>query len=97
MMGRTGFNISLGTVPSYSESTDGMTLDAVRDNSPAQKAGLRAGDKIVKLAGRDVRNVSDYTFVLGEMKAGTEYEVEIVRGAERLTLKIVPAPAATRR
>lgn len=96
MMGRTGFNVSLGTVPSYSESTDGMTLDAVRDNSPAQKAGLQAGDKIVKLAGRDVRNVSDYTFVLGEMKAGTEYEVEIVRGAERLTLKIVPAPAARR-
>ena len=96
MMGRTGFNVSLGTVPSYSESTDGMTLDAVRDNSSAQKAGLRAGDKIVKLAGRDVRNVSDYTFVLGEMKAGAEYEVEIVRGAERLTLKIVPAPAARR-
>jgi Zn-dependent M28 family amino/carboxypeptidase len=37
MGGRTGFNVSLGTVPSYSESTDGMTLDAVRDDSPAQK------------------------------------------------------------
>jgi hypothetical protein len=52
MGGRTGFNVSLGTVPSYSESTDGMTLDAVRDASPAQKAGLKAGDKIVKLAGK---------------------------------------------
>jgi hypothetical protein len=30
------------------------------------------------------------------MKAGIEYEVEIVRGAEKLTLKIVPTPAARR-
>ena len=96
MGGRTGFSVSLGTVPSYSESTDGMTLDAVRDDSPAQRAGLRAGDKIVRLAGRDIRNVYDYTFVLGEMKAGVEYAVEIVRGGERLTLKIVPVPAARR-
>jgi S1-C subfamily serine protease len=45
----------------------------------------------VKLAGRDVRNVYDYTAALGEMKAGQEYEVEIVRGSERLKLKLTPA------
>jgi hypothetical protein len=91
VMGRsTGFRVSLGTVPSYADSSDGMVLDAVRDNSPAAKAGLRAGDKIVKLAGKDVRNVMDYTYILGEMKAGQEYEVVIQRGAEKLILKIVP-------
>ncbi|HEX8289628.1 MAG TPA: M20/M25/M40 family metallo-hydrolase [Pyrinomonadaceae bacterium] len=89
--GRTGFNVSLGTVPSYAESTDGMLIDAVRDDSPAAKAGLKAGDKIIKLAGRDVRNVQDYTFVLGEMKAGEEYEVVIMRGIDKLVMKIVPA------
>jgi S1-C subfamily serine protease len=83
--------VSLGTVPSYGDSIDGMLIDAVRDDSPAAKAGLKAGDKIVKLAGRDVRNVQDYTFVLGELKAGEEYEVVVTRGAEKLTLKIVPA------
>ena len=96
MGGRRGFNVSLGTIPSYGDSTDGLVLDGVRDNSPAAKAGLKAGDKIVKLAGHDVRNVQDYTFVLGEMKAGEEYEVVIMRGAERSTLKIVPAAAAPR-
>jgi S1-C subfamily serine protease len=38
-----------------------------------------------------VRNVYDYTAALGEMKAGQEYEVEIVRGSERLKLKLTPA------
>jgi Zn-dependent M28 family amino/carboxypeptidase len=92
MGGRMGFNVSLGTIPNYADNNnDGLLLDGVRDDSPAARAGLKAGDKVVRLAGRDVRNATDYTFVLGEMKAGVEYEVEIVRGAERLKLKIVPA------
>ena len=87
----TGFRVYLGTIPNYADASDGLLLDGVRDDSPAAKAGLKAGDKIVKLAGRDIRNVYDYTYALGEMKAGQEYEVEIVRGSERLTLKITPA------
>ena len=89
--GRTmGFRVYLGTIPNYADSNDGLKLDGVRDDSPASKAGLKAGDKIVKMAGREVKNVYDYTYALGEMKAGQEYEVEIVRGSERLTFKIIP-------
>ena len=86
-----GFRVYLGTIPNYADSNDGLKLDGVRDDSPASKAGLKAGDKIVKMAGREVKNVYDYTYALGEMKAGQEYEVEVVRGSERLTLKITPA------
>jgi aminopeptidase YwaD len=86
-----GFRVYLGTIPNYGEAKDGLLLDGVRDDSPASKAGLKAGDKIVRLAGRDVRNVYDYTYALGEMKAGQEYEVEAVRAGEHLKLKITPA------
>jgi len=87
----TGFRVYLGTIPNYAESNDGLLLDGVRDDSPAAKAGLKAGDKVVKLAGRDLRNVYDYTYALGEMKAGQEYDVEVLRGGERLKFKITPA------
>jgi len=87
----SGFRVYLGTIPNYAESNDGLKLDGVRDDSPASKAGLKAGDRIVKMAGHEVKNVYDYTYALGEMKAGQEYEVEIVRGSERLTLKITAA------
>lgn len=95
-MGQVRLTVSLGTIPSYGDTTDGMVLDGVRENSPAAKAGLKAGDKVMKLAGKDVRNAMDYTYVLGSMKAGEEYQVEIIRGTERMTLKIIPAPAARR-
>ena len=88
---RTGFNVYLGTIPNYADSTDGLLLDGVRDDSPAAKAGLKAGDRIVKIGNREVKNVYDYTFALGEMKAGQEYVVELMRGSEKLTLKITPA------
>lgn len=87
----TGFRVYLGTIPNYADTNGGLLLDGVRDDSPAAKAGLKAGDRIVKMAGRDVRNVYDYTYALGEMKAGEEYEVKILRGTERLNLKITPA------
>ena len=87
----SGFRVYLGTIPNYGEAKDGLLLDGVRDDSPAAKAGIKAGDKIVKMAGHEVKNVYDYTYALGEMRAGQEYEVEVVRGSERLTLKITPA------
>src|ERR1041384_6528021 len=86
-----GFRVYLGTMPNYADTNDGLLLDGVRDDSPAAKAGLKAGDKIVKLAGKDIRNVYDYTYALGEMKAGQEYVFEVMRGTEKLILKITPA------
>jgi hypothetical protein len=87
---RTGFRVYLGTIPNYADSNDGLKLDGVRDDSPAARAGLKAGDKVVKLAGRDVKNVYDYTYALGEMKGGQEYEVVVMRDGQRLTMKITP-------
>jgi len=86
----TGFRVYLGTIPNYSDTNDGLLLDGIRDDSPASKAGLKAGDKIVKIGTRDIKNVYDYTYALGEMKAGEEYSIEVMRGGEKLSLKIKP-------
>lgn len=96
MGARTTFSVSLGTIPSYAEGNDGLTIDGVRDGSPAAKAGLKGGDKIIKLAGKDVRNISDYMFAMSVMKPDQEYEVTVKRGDETLTLKITPTAAARR-
>lgn len=90
-MGRsTGFRVYLGTIPNYADTTDGLLLDGVRDDSPASKAGLKTGDRVVKIGNHEIRNVYDYTYALGEMKAGEEYVLEVMRGGEKLVMKIKP-------
>jgi len=88
----TGFRVYLGTIPNYADTNDGLLLDGVRDDSPAAKAGLKAGDRIVKIGDCEIKNVYDYTYALGEMKAGEEYLLGVVRGTEKLTVKIRPEP-----
>ncbi|HSB08489.1 MAG TPA: M28 family peptidase [Blastocatellia bacterium] len=85
-----GFRVYLGTVPNYSDQSDGMKLDGVRPGSPAEKAGLRAGDIITRLAKTPVKNVYDYTYALGEMRPGEEVEVMIKRDGKEMTVKITP-------
>ena len=88
-MGR-GFRVYLGTVPNYSDQSEGMKLDGVRPGSPAEKAGLRAGDFIVKLGKMPIKNVYDYTYALGEMRGGEEVEVVLRRDGKEMSLKITP-------
>jgi hypothetical protein len=85
-----GFRVYLGTVPNYSDQSDGMKLDGVRPGSPAEKAGLRAGDIVLKLGKTPIKNVYDYTYALGEMRPGEEIEALIKRDGKEVTVKIVP-------
>jgi aminopeptidase YwaD len=85
-----GFRVYLGTVPNYSDQSDGMKLDGVRPGSPAERAGLRAGDIVVKLARIPIKNVYDYTYALGEMRPGDEVEIIIKREGREMSLKITP-------
>jgi aminopeptidase YwaD len=85
-----GFRVYLGTVPNYSDQSDGLKLDGVRPGSPAEKGGLRAGDIVVKLGKMPIKNVYDYTYALGEMRGGEEVEAVIRRDGKEMTVKITP-------
>jgi hypothetical protein len=85
-----GFRVYLGTVPNYSDQNDGLKLDGVRPGSPAEKAGMRAGDVVIKLGKMAIKNVYDYTYALGEMRGGEEVEAVIRRDGKEMTLKITP-------
>ena len=85
-----GFRVYLGTVPNYSDQSDGMKLEGVRPGSPAEKAGMRAGDIVVKLGKMPIKNVYDYTYALGEMRGGEEIEAVIRREGKEMTVRITP-------
>ncbi|HXG24034.1 MAG TPA: M28 family peptidase, partial [Chthonomonadales bacterium] len=80
------FRVSLGTIPDYAAEVEGVMLSGVRPGSPAEKAGLRAGDIIVKFGERSIRNVQEYTIALSEHKPGDVVKIVVKRGKETLTL-----------
>lgn len=83
-----GFRVTLGIVPDYSEEVQGMKVGDVRTGTPAEKAGIKPGDVIVKLGGREIKNIYDYTYALGDFNPGDEVEVVVLRGDEKLSFKV---------
>ena len=88
---RAGLRAYLGTVPDYAQSDiEGVKLSGVGKGGPADKAGIKGGDIIKSLAGKDVKNIYDYTYVIEALKIGEEIEIEIDRKGEQLKMKITP-------
>ena len=88
---RAAMRAYLGTVPDYSQGDEpGVKLSGVSPVGPAAKAGVRGGDIIVGLGGKDILNIYDYTAILGELKVNTETEIIVKRSGSRVTLKITP-------
>jgi len=87
-----GYGASLGTIPDYTGAPDdrpGMVLAGVRAGGPAAEAGLLRGDRVVELAGRQVRDIYDLMYILREVKPGEEGNVIVERGEERIEATVV--------
>jgi len=76
-----------GLIPDPSESkVSGVMLGGVRPDSPAERAGLRAGDVIVRFAGIAVKELQDLNFALRTRHPGDRVEVAFLRdGKEQQT------------
>jgi aminopeptidase N len=73
--------VSLGIVPDYAASEDGVRIAEVRAGTPAAQAGLRPGDIIAVVNGTPVHNLRDYTGVLEELAPGDAVGIRYMRDA----------------
>jgi len=81
--GGRGYGPFFGVVPDFGEPTRaGVRVNGVRAGSPAERAGLRAGDILVRFGGVQVGTLDDLTFALRSHRAGDEVEVRWVRDGE---------------
>lgn len=89
MSSRQGSNVYLGSVPDMAAGEiEGLRLSGVRAGSPADWGGLRAGDVVVELGGRPVKDLYTYTDALYANQPGDSVRIVVLRGAERLTLTV---------
>ena len=86
---RTGTQVYLGSVPDMGASdVKGLRLSGVRPGSPADSAGLRAGDVIVELDGVPVTDLYTYSDALYNQKPGDKIVIVVLRSGERVRTEV---------
>ena len=70
------------------ENNRGEFIQAVEPGEPADRAGLRAGDIVVKVNGKDVTPDQTLSFLVANIEPGTRVPLEIIRDGQRRTVNI---------
>jgi aminopeptidase YwaD len=87
-MGKSSFKVSLGIMPDYTYSGNGVMVDGVSENKPAQKAGIKVGDVLTQLGDHSFNDVQTYMDALNKFNKGESTNVKLKRGKEEIILKI---------
>lgn len=69
----------------------GVMVSSVEPGSPADRAGLKAGDIIIAYGDSSVGAVDDLHRLLSEEQIAVQGAVTVIRGTERLRLEIMPS------
>jgi hypothetical protein len=80
-----------GSIPAFGASGEGVLFDGVSAGSPAEKAGLAKGDRLVEWNGRPVKTLADFTALLGSAQVGDKVKVVILRGTEMREVEVTLA------
>jgi serine protease Do len=72
----------------------GAVVEEVRAGSPAERAGLRAGDVIVEFDGERVRGARELTRLVRETPEGRTVKAAVVRDGQRLEVDVTPSAPA---
>nr|WP_294903489.1 M20/M25/M40 family metallo-hydrolase [uncultured Lacibacter sp.] len=82
------FTVSMGIMPDYTFSGNGVKVDGVSEGRAAQKAGVKTGDVVTKLGEFNISSVESYMQALSKFKKGDATKVKVKRGAEELEFDI---------
>ena len=75
--------VSLGTIPDFAYSGNGFRISGVVAGSPAEAAGLKEGDVIVKVNASTVAGLKDFSDILKTLKPGDKVLVTFMRDGKK--------------
>ncbi len=91
-LGGGGDRPYFGSIPDFSQDDPGYAVSGVTKGGPAERAGLKAGDIIIRLGESKIGNLEDFDSALRKYKAGDKVKVVVKRGKEELTLEVTLDP-----
>jgi len=88
------YRVVMGLAPGYGDDGKaGMKVEAVTSEGPADVAGMKAGDRIIRITDKKVDNVYDYMAATRNNNAGDTVEVTVLRDGKEVVLQVTLAPA----
>jgi len=82
------FKVGLGVIPDYLYDGEGMRIDGVSEDRPAQKAGLQKGDIVVKLGDSTVVDIYAYMRALSVFDKGDSTKIIVKRNNKEVEAKV---------
>lgn len=82
------FKVGLGVVPDYLYSGEGMRIDGISEDRPAQKAGLQKGDIVIKLGDLETIDMMGYMKALATYEEGQSTTVTVLREGKEVTAEV---------
>ena len=71
---------------------DGVRVTEVTKGGPADKAGIKKDDVIVKVGDRTITDGDELVVAVRQLKIGQDAPVEVVRGGQHVVLTVNPIP-----
>ncbi len=91
-------NVRFGIVPDMAGGAEpGVIVQGVMEGSPAMGAGMREGDRIVRIGEHRIADIYGYMDALKHFSAGDVVDVVVVRNRAEVTLKVTLQAAGPRR
>ncbi len=84
--------IRVGLIPDYGDTGPGVLLAGVAPGSPAEKAGLQAGDRIIQWEDQTIQDIEDLQRIFENAEPGKPVTIKIVRKENVITITLVPEP-----
>ena len=87
--GKNSFKVSLGIMPDYTFSGNGVHVDGVSSGKAAEKAGIKTGDVLFQLGEYKFSDVQTYMDALNKFNKGDATRVKLMRGKQELVFDII--------
>ena len=82
----------LGSIPDFGSMEPGYAMSGVVKGGPAERAGIRGGDVIVRFGESKIGGLEDIDAALRKYEAGDRVRVIVKRGGEKLTFEVTLDP-----
>jgi hypothetical protein len=78
------FSVTLGVIPDYLYAGPGLKIDGATEGRPASKAGMKAGDIVVKIGDFTIDDIYAYMSALGAFKKGDSTTLVYLRDGKEI-------------